>query len=107
MAGTRLELQAVLQEVIGRRPDGLPNVYFQPPSTVRMNYPCIIYRRDQPKEVFANDEVYLGMTRYMVTVVDSNPDSVIPSKLSKLRYCSFSNHYAAENLNHDVYKLYF
>jgi len=34
-------------------------VYFQPPSSVRMNYPAIVYVLDDIKNTFANDGVYL------------------------------------------------
>lgn len=45
--------------------------------------------------------------RYQVTVVDKNPDSVIHEKVLKLPLCKFDRHYNKDNLNHDVYTLYF
>jgi len=44
----RLELQEVLESLLGSR-----NVYFQPPLNLKMNYPCIIYKRDDAETEFA------------------------------------------------------
>lgn len=44
---------------------------------------------------------------YQVTVIDRNPDSLIPGKIASLPMCKFDRHYKAENLNHDVYNLYY
>lgn len=105
--GQRLELQAVLQEAIGVRPDGKENVYFQPPESVRMNYPCILYRRASAAELRADNQLYRCVTGYTVTVIDPDPDSDTPNRVRKLPMCRFDRHYSADNLNHDVFTLYF
>jgi hypothetical protein len=69
--GNRVQLQTLLEELIGSR-----NVYFQPPENVKLSYPCIIYSRGNiGKTQFADDIPYLHKTRYMVIVIDANPDS--------------------------------
>jgi len=83
------------------------NVYFQPPPTVMMKYPCIVYKRDYNNTEFADDKPYTHRKRYMVTVIDSDPDSEIPAKVAELPLCLFDRFYTADNLNHDVYKLFF
>lgn len=98
----RLELQALLTTVLGS-----DNVYFQPPETIKMQYPCIVYNRDYAITEFADDKPYLHRKRYQVTVVDPNPDSTIPAKIAALPLCVFDRFYTADNLNHDVYKLFF
>lgn len=100
--GQRLELQNLLEDILGSR-----NVYFQPPSNVQMQYPCIVYKRDSARSIFANNGPYRHTKRYQVTVIDSNPDSEIPSKLSALPLCTYNRHFAANNLNHDVFTLFF
>ena len=45
--------------------------------------------------------------RYQVTAIYRNPDSEIPSKIALLPMCSHERHYTKENLNHDVFNLYF
>lgn len=84
-----------------------PNVYFQPPENVEIQYPCIIYERDDVDTKYANNEPYDLIKRYMVTVIDRDPDSSIPDEVAKLRSSSFRRFYVADGLNHDVYQLFF
>lgn len=98
----RLDLQALLVALLGSN-----NVYFQPPPTLTMVYPCIVYKRDDARTDFADDKPYSHRKRYLVTYIDQNPDSDIPSKIAALPTCIFDRFYTADNLNHDVYKLFF
>jgi hypothetical protein len=43
----------------------------------------------------------------MITVIDANPDSEIPGRIASLSMCIFDRAYRADNLNHDVYQLYY
>lgn len=96
----RLELQIVLLAIC-------ENVYFQPPPTIQMVYPCIVYKRDDEDTKFANDRPYRKQRRYEVTCIDQDPDSTILDQVSNLSLCVFDRHFAADNLNHDIYKLFF
>ena len=107
MAGNRLDLHDILIEVLGTTGQEVSRVYFQPPSTIEMEYPCIIYRRSTRKDFFSNDRLYLGMKQYSITVVDEDPDSEIPDKVLNLPYCSHNTTFAIDGLNHDVYTLYY
>lgn len=98
----RLLLQAKLQEILGSA-----NVYFQPPSGFQMRYPCIVYSRDRKDEKFADDRLYNHTMCYRVMIIDRDPDSLIPDKLAELPLCSFVTHYKVDQLNHDIYNLYF
>jgi hypothetical protein len=99
----RLELQALLESLLGSR-----NVYFQPPESIDISYPCIIYKRDVIGNTkFANDKPYNHQVRYSVTIIDEDPDSLILDKIAELPMCIFNRHYTSDNLNHDVYNLYY
>lgn len=98
----RLELQALLEDILGSR-----NVYFQPPANVQMQYPCIVYQRDDLDTKFAGNNPYRLTKKYQVTVIDRNPDSDIPEKVAALPMCSFNRFFVKDNLNHDVFDLYF
>jgi len=98
--GQRLDLQDLLLTIV-------PNVYFQPPESLKMEYPCIVYHRDYSNTEFADDRPYLHRKRYLVMVIDENPDSAIPTKVAELPMCLFDRFYTAKNLNHDVFKLFF
>ena len=100
---TRLELHEELCHILGSR-----NVYFQPPESVKMNYPCIKYSRSGMDHKRANDRLYLNTDRYEVIVIDKNPDSVFPDMiLEYFPMCSFDREYTSNNLNHYVLTLYY
>lgn len=98
--GQRLDLQAILQELA-------PTVYFQPTNNTVMSYPCIVYERDMAETQHADNAPYRRTKRYMVKVIDRDPDSVIPDKVALLPMCLFERHFTAGNLHHDVFNLYF
>ena len=98
----RLKLQALLEELLGSR-----NVYFQPPESVKMKYPAIVYGLEDIENAFANDRVYLSKRKYLITVIDEDPDSEIVEKVSQLPACRFNRHFESDNLNHDVFILEF
>lgn len=99
---SRLNLQSKLEEILGSR-----NVYYQPPASITMKYPAIVYSRYRINNTHANNKVYVQDTAYQVTVIDPNPDSEIVKKISLLPSCLYDRHFASENLNHDVFILYF
>jgi hypothetical protein len=98
--GQRLDLQKLLEQIT-------TNVYFQPPTNIQLKYPCIIYKRDFADTKFADNQPYAHKRRYMVTVIDQNPDSEIPGKVATLPMSLFNRFYTVDNLNHDVYSIYF
>jgi hypothetical protein len=100
--GSRVQLQTLLETLLGSS-----NVYFQPPENLQMHYPCIVYRRNDVDTRFANNLPYTNTTRYQIMTIDRNPDSLIPGKIASLPMCSFDRHYTAQNLNHDVYNIYY
>ena len=64
------ELQAVFEDLLESR-----NVYYNPPSSVHMSYPAIVFNRSNIGNRFANNAVYGQTYRYEVTVIDEDPDS--------------------------------
>lgn len=98
----RLELHSILTDIIEN-----DHVYFQPPPSVKLEFPCIIYARDFRLNHFADGRPYVFWKRYLITVIDRDPDSVIPDKIGLLPMCSYDRFYTADNLNHDVFKLFF
>ena len=99
---SRLELQSKFEDVLGSR-----NVYFQPPSSVRMQYPAIVYSRKDIEGRFANDKIYRKLPCYEAILIDKDPDSEFIDKILDLPYCSFDRHYEADNLNHDVFTIFY
>lgn len=99
--GTRLELQVKLEELLES-----PNVYYQPPENLKMNYDAIRYSLKRIDSKHADNKAYSRMKCYELIVISRLPDNPVIEKLLELPYCSYDRHYAANNLNHDVLTLY-
>jgi hypothetical protein len=98
----RLELQQILETIMGNE-----NVYFQPPTNLQMSYPCIVYNRDYATTEYAENVPYQHTKRYQLTVIDQDPDSPIPAKIAALPMSAFNRFFTADNLNHDVFNLFY
>lgn len=98
----RLELQNLLVGLIGSR-----NVYFQPPETLKMNYPAIVFKLDNIDNDHADDSVYRQSFYYRLTVIDKDPESKIMMKVSKLPGIRWVSSYVSNNLYHYVFTLYY
>lgn len=99
---SRIELQDELEKLLGSK-----NVYYQPPESVKMQYPAIVFHRSNIDNNFADDLVYRQSHFYELIVIDKDPDSEIVEAVSKLPTCRYDRHYTAENLNHDVFTIYY
>lgn len=100
--GTRLELQKILEKMLGTR-----NVYYQPAENLQMQYPAIKYQKADDITYHGDNIKYLNRNCYDITVIDNIPDNEVIDKILTLPYSSFDRHYKANNLNHDVIQLYF
>lgn len=98
--GRQKELQKILESF------GVA-AYFQPPETIRLSYPCIIYSLADILKEYADNHLYVGRDRYNMTLIDSNPNNEIVHKLIELPYCRFDRFYTSDNLNHWTYEIYF
>lgn len=99
---TPSELGECFCEVLSSR-----NVYFQPPESAKMKYPCVVYHFSRFEQRHADDISYLNHKCYMVKFIDKDPDSAIPEKILALPMCRFDRFYTADGLNHWVFILYF
>ena len=98
---SRLELQTTFEGVLGSR-----NVYFQPPESVKIQYPAIVYKLAAIRVDHANNRAYKNSPSYEATLIDKNPDSKYVEKLLELPYCSFDRSFASDNLNHFVFTIH-
>lgn len=108
MSSRRILLHDILCGILSCPNQGTEcRAYFQPPATVTMKYPAIVYALDDIENVFANGGVYLSGRKYSVTVIDRDPDSSLIGKVSALPTCRFNRSYPKDNLNHYVFELFF
>lgn len=98
----RLDLHEILVAI-----PGVQKVYFQPPESIKLEYPCIVYHIDIGITQHADNFPYRRNQRYQVTVIDRDPDSTIPSEVGQLSSCVFDRHFTNDGMNHDVFTLFF
>jgi len=98
----RLELHKELVTLLGST-----NVYYQPPESIKIRYPAIIYSRSKIDNKFANNSIYWQANSYQIIVVTDDPDSEVVEKMSKFKTARFERHYTSNGLNHDVFNLFY
>lgn len=99
----RLELQQKFEDILGTR-----NVYFQPPETMKMQYPCIVYFKTSTPARYANDKVYKYDQSYTVTYVDKDPDAEMPFTILKsFPHARIDSFYKSEGLNHTKLTIFY
>lgn len=94
---SRTDLHEVLCELLGSR-----NVYYQSPSSLKMEYPTIVYSKSRITNTYANNKKYSMRDVYELIVIDKRPDNPVIKELLKLQYCSYDRHYISDNLHHDA-----
>lgn len=99
--GKRSDLQMELCKLLGTK-----NVYFQPPSTIQMKYPAIVYSLSSIENRHANNNVYAQRASYTATLITPNKDDEVIAKLSQRIMCRFDRQYVKDNLYHNVFTLY-
>lgn len=98
----RRKLKQALEQIIGSE----GKLYFQPPSNIRMSFPCIEYHRVGSNSDHADDLPYRVDPQYQVTVISTDPESEWVDKVSELPRCSYVRSYTSDNLYHDVFTIY-
>jgi len=101
MSNSRIRLDAELRAIAGN------NVYFQPPESLKINYPAIKYRLKSPSHIHADNINYITHRRYEIIVIDKNPDSLLVEQINNFRTCSCINTYSKDGLNYTVFELYY
>lgn len=100
---SRLELQDELEMLLGSE-----NVYFQPPESLRMKYPCVRYEFAGVNQFRADNKSYVRNRSYSVTHIYKDPDgSLFNDFLTTFQMCNHDRHYVADGLHHDVYTIFF
>jgi len=83
-------------------------VYFQPPENEDIVYPCVIFRLSNIKTDYANNAVYRGARAYLLTLIDTDPDSgYVEVLLNSFTAIRFDRFYVFDSLNHWTFILYY
>lgn len=98
----RLDLHMILLYILGA-----PNVYFQPPNNLKIEFPCIIYSLSSTKVKYADNQKYTSRKAYQILYITKNPDDPVVDAIECLELCRFDRMYINENLYHYAYTLYY
>lgn len=107
MPRTRLELHDLLVRALGSE-----NVYYEPPETIKMRYPCIVYNLDRMHTAGANNlPAYRRFDSYTVTYIDpstvvTGSDDCVPERLVHIPGFSYDRQFVQDDLHHYVFTAY-
>lgn len=83
------------------------HVYFQPPQSVNLRYPCIIYKKNRTDQIYASNMTHKVYDEYEITIITKDPDSDLGNKLiERFPMISSNRRFTVDNLYHDVLILY-
>lgn len=103
--GSRIDFQFYLENLLG--PNERVKVYFHPPPSLVLSYPCVVYSRDGAEVKRANNSVYDHKWLYQVTVIDKSPESKLVTALKMNPKCDYVRSFQSDQLNHDIFNTYF
>ena len=96
----RVELHSKLKAIV-------PNVYYQKPDNIEMQYPCIIYERWVGESIQANNKKYVIHDRYIVNFFSRKEDSIELTMDALFNYCSLDAIHAQKNMYQETYTVYY
>ena len=82
------------------------NVYFQPPTGRKIEYPCIIYDLEKPDVTFADNAPYAICDQYSINYITRDSDDDTRNQIIRLPLCSAERPYVADNLYHYPFRIY-
>ena len=98
---SRLKLQTMLENTLGSE-----NVYFQPPESLKLKYPCIVYSISNGDTIYASNLPYKFNVCYQVIFMSRDPDDETRDEIAMLPMCRYDRAFKADDMNHDVFKIY-
>lgn len=106
--GRRLDLHHNLRSLYERvtKKSSEGKVYFQPPASVRLSYPCIIYKLIDMPTNNANNFPYKIEHCYELSVIDTDPNSELREQVARMFTCRLVRVYESDNLHHYVFHIY-
>lgn len=95
------EARAILSKIVGH-----DRVYFQPPESIKMAYPAVVFHLSDLAATRGSNTVFSMRDRYTVTVMDKQPFPEYLYDLQRVPYTSLDTTYRVNGLNHFVYTMY-
>lgn len=84
--------------------DFAKNVYYQPPQSVKLTYPCIVYSRSRMAGEYANNQMYIEYVGYKLVYITKDAEDSVPLKILRgIDYCTLDSDYESDNLYHTAF----
>ena len=99
----RLEFHQKLINALG---EGY-KVYFQPPETLKMTYPCVVYSRRYIGALNADNVNYVYLRQYQVVLITRDQDDEAIDKLIDMPYSRMISDYIVDGLYHHTFEIYY
>ena len=97
---SRLDLDAKLKAVTQKH--GM-KLYYQPPASLKITYPCVVYEGTGTRSVRADNGHYILFRRYNITFITKKEDpGFIKEILGSINYGSIDREFISDNLYHTV-----
>lgn len=99
---SRLELHKKLCTILGSS-----NVYYDPPESIKLKYPCIIYHQSSGDHVYSGNKTYLFTKSYELTTISKKADDDLVNRIiSEFEMIRHGSVYTADTLFHNTFTLY-
>lgn len=83
------------------------NVYYQPPASIKMKYPCFRYNLANIFAKEADNMGYIVLDRYTVIYITKDPDDEVPHRLLEtIQKANYDRNYCLDGLYHHVFSIY-
>ncbi len=97
------DLIAELIEILGSE-----NVYFQPPASVKLSYPCFVMELSNTYTRRADNKAYNNINRYSITHIFKSLSKELKDEvLNHFEMVSHDNRQIVDGLYHDYFTLYY
>ena len=90
-------LQLKLESILGST-----NVYYNPPESLKMSFPAIVYNLSDIRQVHADNRKYVDFTTYKITVISKQVDNPAIRGVLDLPMTKFSTNYTKNGFYHTV-----
>lgn len=98
---SRLKLRDILKGIV-------PNVYYQPPESKKLTYPCIVWSLNRIDPEYADNLPYTKDKSYQLILIHSDPDNTEVDQIADLPRCRMDRSpYVSGNLYHYPFTIYF
>ena len=97
----RIEFDNLLKAILGSN-----NVYFQPPESKKLEYPCIVYNIASHDVEYADDGLYQLRHKYIVRYIayPKDYDGPMKEKIAKILKVPMNQVYSSNGLYHCVFE---